>query len=291
MRQKNLDLLLALLIAAASVLWAFLPNHLPIVGILCALPLVFVIPGYTIIEALFVHSPDHAASLIHKLDLRIIRPFNGSDRLILSLGLSLAMVIITGFVLNMLPMGLEQTSWAVSLAVLTAIFSFIALYHRQKVEINVAKTTVVAHRFRISFYEYMLFLLAIIIVTSSVWYSLINAQQQQQQQSTFTQFWMVPLMQAHNSCAVLIGMQSFEATSVKYDIVVTANGTEVSSWFAVALAPQNQWYQSIAIQPGNTNTVYIEAKLYRMDKPGVVYRDVHVTLSNSQGSTSRVLVC
>lgn len=290
MRQKNLDLLLVLLITAASVTWAFLPSHPLIVGIICALPLVFVIPGYVVIEALFTHSPDPTASLIRKPELRILRPFNGSDRLILSLGLSLAMVIITGFVLNMLPMGLEQTSWAVSLALLTAVFSFITLYRRQKVKVSITKITAATHRFHVSFYEYMLFLLAIVIVISSVWYSLLNAQQQQQQ-STFTQFWMVPSRQVHNSCAVLIGMQSFEAALTKYNVVVTANGTKISSWSTVVLAPQSQWYQSVAIQPENANTIYIEAKLYRMDKPGIVYRNVHVTLNSSQGNSGRILVC
>jgi uncharacterized membrane protein len=293
MRQKNLDFLLVLLITAVSVIWVFIPNHPPVIGVIWALPLVFVIPGYAVVEALFVDSPDQGVSFIRRPELKTFHPFNGSDRLILSLGLSLAMVIITGFVLNMLPMGLEQTTWTISLTLLTALLSFIALYRRQKVKkkLYIANVTeVVASRFRISFYEYILFLLAIVIVISSVWYSLISAQQQQQQ-SAFTQFWMVPSKQGHNSCAMLIGMQSFETAPVTYDVVVTANGVTISSWPAVVLTPQSQWYQSVALQPGNTNTLYVEAKLYRTDKPRIVYRNVHTTLNNSQGSSGRALVC
>lgn len=288
MRRKNLDLLLALLIAAVSVVWACLPNHPLVVSILCAFFLVFVIPGYTMSEALFVYSPSKNHSLIRKPVLRITGSFNGSDRLILSLGLSIALVIITGFVLNMLPMGLEQTSWAVSLATSVAIFSCIALYRRHKVHRSTVQTGTL--HIRISFYEYALFLLAIIIVVASVWYSLINAQQQQQQ-STFTQFWMVPSKQAHNSCAVLIGMQSFEVATEKYTVVITANGMMVNSWSAITLAPQNQWYQSVTIQPKDTNTIYVEAKLYRMQHPGIVYRTVHITFNSAPGNNSHVLAC
>src|SRR5579864_9288271 len=106
MNLKNLDLIVTMIITTTNVIWALLPYHTPIVGIILALPLLFVLPGYTLTEALF-----HQRSL------------EASHRLILGLGLSLAIDILGGFVLNVLPVGLQGISWSVFLGLLVTIFS------------------------------------------------------------------------------------------------------------------------------------------------------------------------
>src|ERR1700737_393008 len=77
MRLKNLDLMVTVIIAALKVVWALLSSHIPVIGIILALPLVFVLPGYTLTEALF-----------HKRSLDV------SHRLLLSLSLSLAIDVL-----------------------------------------------------------------------------------------------------------------------------------------------------------------------------------------------------
>lgn len=287
MRLKNFDIFTSLLIAAINVGWVFIPAHPPIGDIICALPLVFIVPGYVLVEALFIDLPDASGSVIREPRLKTQPPFKRPDRLFLSLGLSLAMVVINGFVLNMLPMGLERSSWAVSLAILTAVFSLIALYRRRRSAQRVNGTS---ERLRITFYDCILSALAVAIVISSVWYSVVDAQQQQQQ-STFSQFWMVPSKQGNNNCAVLVGVHSFEATTVKFEIVVTANGTAITTWPAITLAPQEQWDQFVSITPRNTKSVYIEAKLYRLDKPGTVYRYAHILFNSSGEGSKQKLIC
>src|SRR5689334_1821085 len=134
MQRKNLDLSIALFIAAVNVGWTLIPDHpsyLTIVGIILALPLVFVLPGYTLTEALFKRTTN-ADALIRQPALQLERPFKTSDRLIIGLGLSLALVILSGFILNMLPTGLQALSWVVFLAVQTTLFALIAGYRRRK---------------------------------------------------------------------------------------------------------------------------------------------------------------
>lgn len=287
MRLKNFDIFISLLIAAINVGWVFIPDHPPIGDIICALPLVFIVPGYALVEALFTDFPDASGAVIREPRMRTQRPFKRPDRLFLSLGLSLAIVVINGFVLNMLPMGLERSSWAVSLAILTAVFSLIALYRRRR---SSPSAKAAAGRLRVTFYDCILFALAGAIVISSVWYSVLDAQQQQQQ-STFSQFWMVPSKQGNNGCAVLVGVHSFEGTTAKFEIVVTANGTEISTWPAITLAPQEQWDQFVSIAPRNTKSVYVEAKLYRSDKPGTVYRYAHILFNSSGEGSKQKLIC
>jgi len=285
MRRKHLDLILALIIAAINGGWILLPNR-PIIGtLLCGLPLILFVPGYTLTEALFVQQPDTATAT----RTGILRPFGASDRLVLGFGLSLALVIIDGLLLSILPMGLAQPSWAISLAILTTLFSLIALYRRRAIS-TVSAQKGSARLFRFTFYEALLFLLTLVIVLSAFLYSVIAAQQQQQQ-STFTQFWMVQAKQTNHNCAVLIGIQSFEATSTHYKVVLTANGTQLHSWPGVTLVPKQQWYQSVTLNSGDIESAYIDARLYRLNKPGSIYREAHITLHGSGGSNGGKLVC
>src|ERR1700737_2473899 len=114
MRLKHPDLVLSSTIALADVAGAMLPGHSPVLDTALALPLVFVLPGYTLTEALF-----------HKRSLDIVH------RMLLSLGLSLAIDIPGGLLLNMFPFGLRSTSWSALLAVLTVVFAGLVVYLRR----------------------------------------------------------------------------------------------------------------------------------------------------------------
>src|ERR1700680_3784571 len=117
MRRNNLDLIVIEFIAVLNVVWALLPNRPVLIGAILALPLLFVLPGYTLIEALF-----HQKLL------------NSTYRLVLSLGLSLTLAILGGLMLNVLPGGLQALSWAVLLGLLTTVFALFAAYLRRRVQ-------------------------------------------------------------------------------------------------------------------------------------------------------------
>ena len=85
-------------------------------------------------------------------------------------------------------------------------------------------------------------------------------------------------MHVGKSCAVRLGVHSFESTSVTYRITMSTKGVEVTPWPSVVLAPQEEWAQLVPIISGNLKNVYVEARLYRLDKPHDVYREVHLTL-------------
>jgi hypothetical protein len=59
MHSKQFGLMLGVLIALASILWAVLPNHPPEIGIVLALPLVFLLPGYALTALLYRHALDN----------------------------------------------------------------------------------------------------------------------------------------------------------------------------------------------------------------------------------------
>lgn len=255
MHHKNLDLIAAVIIAVLNVVWVLLHSSVPVVGIILALPLALVLPGYTLTEVLFRN-----------------RPLNAPERLVLSLGLSLAIDVLSGLILNVLPAGLQATSWAVLLGLLTVVFSLLAVYLRRGVPASGTQPL----RFSLSIYQGILFGLAISAAILSFVY--IDVGVIQQPHPGFTQLWMLPEIQAGKSCDVRLGVRSFESTSVTYRITMTMNGAPVITWPSVVLAPQEEWDRLVPMPPTAAEEVYIEGQLYRLDKPAAVYREVHVTL-------------
>lgn len=280
MRQKNLDLIISMFFAIMEVGWVLFPDRPPILGIVLALPLVFFLPGYTLAEVMFYKRPhDETNQLIRKPKLKIDRPFNTSDRIILGIGLSLVIDILSGFILNLLPTGLRPLPWAVFLGILTTVFSLCATYLRRRALIPMAKS--VSHKFHIAIHEYILFGLALIVVVLSILSSSINSIQQQH--PGFTQLWVLPSNQINNGCAVSIGIHSFESTPITFRVVMTNNKSQIIAKSPIILTPQGEWDQVVSIKPSTSNNMYIEVQLYRVDEPGTVYRDVHLTLHSLKG--------
>ncbi len=270
MRQKNLDLVVALIIVVLNILVVLLPDRAPIViGLVLALPLVFVLPGYTLTEALFYR-----------------RLLNASHRLVLSVGLSLAIDILGGFVLNISPAGLRAISWVVLLGLLTTAFSLLVAYLRR----GALWSRIQPVEFRFTFYPYIVFGLAITLTLFAILYSTMSAEQQKY--PGFTQLWMLPVVQSGKGCAVRLGIDSFESTSATYRVTVTMEGVQVSAWSSIVLAPHSSWVQLLPITPKSDGNIYVEARLYQADKPETVYRKVNVTFPNTEESNhGKVQLC
>lgn len=133
MRLKNLDLIGVIFFAAINVGWAQLPSRPLIIGIILAVPLIFILPGYALTQCLFRRrSPDSPSSFILQPRLKIDQSVSAVDHIIFSLGLSMAIDILVGFALNVLPIGLEAQSWTLSLGLVTTVSVLLAAYLRKK---------------------------------------------------------------------------------------------------------------------------------------------------------------
>lgn len=258
MRLKNLDLILVLILVLANVGWMFLPVHPPVIGVILPLPLIFVLPGYVLTEALFRR-----------------RALEGLQRLVFSLILSLALAVFCGFILNFLPGGLNTLSWLATLSGLTAFFTLLAYLRRRG--FREEKGT---GKFQVKFLNVLLFGLALALMVFSVVYSVIGAQQQRL--PGFTQLWIVPPSHSSGagSCAVSVGIHSFESTTQTYHLIVTNNNVQINVIPPLSLLSQQQWEQVISIVPKKGNNL-IEVRLYRDNQPTVIYRNVHLTLHSS----------
>ena len=125
MRTKNTDLIVAIGIAALNVVWTAIPDRPLLVGMILVLPVTFMLPGYTLSQALIRRRPPAQAPEIHVFKhqpgMKKGRPPGGADLLALSLGLSLTVDALVGFALNVLPVGLQALSWALSLGIFITI--------------------------------------------------------------------------------------------------------------------------------------------------------------------------
>lgn len=263
MRLNNKDIFVAVIIAVLNVLWALLPNRSSVISIILVLPLVFVVPGYMLTQGLF-----------HNRSLDVPR------QLVFSIGFSFVIDIFSGFLLNLLPTGLRALSWATLLALLTTAFSLLVFYLRKRTTFKRASVP----RLHFTIKDSVLLGFASLIVCFAVLYSVISAIQQPR--PGFTQLWMTPQVQAGKGCAVQVGMQNFETTSTAYRITVTTNGKQLTSWPSIILAPQQKWQQVLPIISDATDTLYVEAQLYRLDQQQTTYRSVHLTLTNTAESTN-----
>lgn len=278
MRLRNFDLFLVVLVVILNVVWTQIPYHLTVVGILLGLPLTLCFPGYTLTQVLFRQREQILGvsnSIIQRPELKIGHPIGVLDQIVLSLGLSLTIDVLVGFVLNIFPIGLQALSWTLSLGLITTLFALVAAFLRRGDIIRVARVS----RLHVTMRDGILFALAVVVTAIAVWSSIIRPFDPQ---PSFTQFRMMPAK--NSSCVVSIGVQSFESTPVTYSIIMTVNGTKEDTWSSIALEPQQEWSQSVLVKPDGTSKLYVEAQLYRMDRLGTVYRNVHLTFQVSPES-------
>ena len=295
MYRKNLDLVATVSIAIVDILLTLLPVHVKIMQLLIALPLVFFVPGYLITEALFQKRQTalrlQTASF---LSPGVPRPLDIWEYITYGIGLSIAIDIVGGFLLNLIPIGLVTVSWTALLGMLAIVFSLVVAtqrFYRRRWDVG---STSQVLRIRLSLMQVSLFGAAGVIVVLAVLFSINSAQQQPY--PGFTQFWMTPVRQ--NSCKVQLGIRNFEGTSMTYRVNMEVNGTTLKTWIPIVLDAQQQWSQLVPITLPSTKltkNVEVEALLYRIDradKASVVYRQVHMQLPISGDSLNgKILQC
>jgi uncharacterized membrane protein len=256
---KNLDLLVVIIIALLNLLLALRQEYIPIIRLVLAFPLIFLLPGYTFVEVLF-----------HR------RPVDGVRRLLLSLGLSIALDILSGLIINIFPIGLTRLSWAFYLSSLVIVLSLVALCLRGKNSLNGLWLSQIRLDVRKHLVGELFICAALGIVIFSFIFSDYSALDQHRK--GFTQLWMVQAEKPGQSCSVLVGVDSFEFKQMNYHLIMTINNAQSMLLPLVVLSPQKTWKIVVPINPPVNSSVIVEARLYRADEPAHAYRDVHLTM-------------
>ncbi len=264
MRLKNLDLLLTIFIAVCNGCSALLPGLPVCIKILLALPMVFVLPGYILSNIFFQK-----------------RTFDIYQRLLSTLSLSLAVVILSGFLLNLLPGGLQTLSWTIFLAAFVIAGSLVVMLLRH----TLPRKFFPALRFRLTLFQAFLLLGTLLLSATSLAYTKNGIAQQPH--ALYTQLWMLPSQESDKQWLIQMGLQNEEGATSHYQLTLSVNGTITRTWPAIALSPHQVWQLQMPLQLKTPENTYVELRLYRLQQARNVYREVHATLKTTVSSNKK----
>lgn len=256
MSHRSSGLLAAMALAVAAALATLLPESSP-PRVLLALALVLALPGYALVAAAFP-----------------ARTLGAAERALLTVGLSLSVGVLGGFALNLTPWGLTARSWAALLGAITLVAGAVGLTRRQRHPSGAASVV----RWRLTLSDGLCFGLAALVIVLALGEAHTSAARQPS--AGFTQLWLLPAGEAEQD-AFRLGIKNMQASPTSYRLRVTAGGEALREWLAITLAPGETWETTVALPPSQSDREHVEAFLYRVDTPGVVYR--HALLWRSGG--------
>jgi hypothetical protein len=248
LRSSN-DLIAAVTTAAGGAL-ILLASGNSALQLVVALPLLLILPGYTITAALF---PRHTLGI--------------PEQLFSSIGLSLAAIVIGGFALHWTPWGLQTGSWVVFIFFVIVTASLIAMIRRQRD----LPTAAIPLHVGLNGRQGLLLGLAVLVVAAAI--GLARTPLPPQGLQGYTLLWILPAGDGRLD-AVRLGVSSEEFVPVAYKLQVTMDDQLVEEWPVIQLAPGEQWETTAALPANMSGTAAVEATLYRLDAPNVVYRRV-----------------
>ena len=238
-----------LLIIAFTVvgLWVvFLPVVNIGITILFGLGFTVVLPGYSLIAAIFPEG-----------DL------DGADRLVLSLGASLALTALAGIFLDWTPWGITAQSWATLLGMIILGSTVARLLRRKKRQTGKAKRSGLT----LSKAQLGLILSAVAIAIASLWLSRVAALNQPY--PGFTQLWLLPAQQG----TVRLGVKNMESETTNYNLQLEIRGNVIHEWGSIELLPGQEWDVTFKLPP-EAEVYPTEAYLYRSGQSTTPYRSV-----------------
>jgi hypothetical protein len=209
---------------AIAILWALLAGLLVVIGdaptlvrSVVALPLVFVLPGYVLLEAL---SPRDAGD-------------RANERVALTIGLSLAVCALGALLLNLFTPGLRASTWTALLGSVTVLGAAAAMTRRDP---NV-RPALRRPRPR-SVIGGCAAATAILAIVVAMLISHHGAEQQAAGQR-FSQLWMLP-----EGGEITVGVHSEEPVARRSTLELAVDGRVKSSW-TLALAPNQTWVKHL----------------------------------------------
>ncbi len=236
---------------------------------------VFILPGYAIAAAVF--------------DLRTWRL---AERILLSVGLSVAIDIVGGLLINIALEGLVTTSWGALLGAITVGGALVALVRwwntpkRRQPDIMLPPDLRKKSR-RDSYFGSPLVrvmaLVSAVAVAGAFAISLIAAQQAPS--AGFTQLWLLPPATASaDASSVQIGVRNEEQTAKVYNVQLTASGNPVDTWTNISLQPGQSWIVTAPLPAPVANSgfqVPVEATLYLTNAPNQPYRQTLIWVGST----------
>lgn len=231
-----------------AVLCAALPGLPLVVRAIGAVPLVLFLPGYWLLAAV---APEIGREPL--------------ERAALSSGISLAVCVLVGLLLNLSPAGLTRDAWVLALGGIALTGSAAAWLRNLRREAEPGLGLALSPGRRGG----AMFALAGLVLIGA--FGLARYTASQQSTPDFTQFWISP---AGTNGAAQLGVRNLEPSAMTYVVEVRADGELVQRWPALTVQSKQSWQTMLTASDGTPLRGPVEALLYRADDPGQVYRRV-----------------
>ncbi len=228
--------------------------------VVIGLLLVLILPGAALTAAIF---SGHT--------LRI------EKRILYTIGLSLSTTILSGLILNLTPLGLQDVTWVAILSAVTLIATAVALFRAR--ERLASKTRPTWPPVRLGLREVGLFGLGGAVILLAIGLARMPASEQGLQ--GYSTLYLVPSNDG-NPNDVRVGVSSDEFAATTFQLQLKINGKVVHEWNGLALKPGENW-DAVLQLPNQPGTGRVEAVLYRLDSPTVVYRHVLLVHNGTSG--------
>lgn len=216
------------------------------------LPMVLFIPGHVLLRGVGIRTTSLAEHLAY------------------AVGISLAVGIAGGLVLNILGF-LTPFGWAIWFWVVTLGASLMAV--RRPEDANWQPWLRPAGLRR---WHGVAFALAVLVTTGA--YALAVRDESNQQQFKYVELWMLPPADAGPG-QLSVGVRSAEAQTQRFNLEVTLNGQSLAIFRSLALAPGETWTRKISV-PVLAANQKAEARLYRLEDNSL-YRSVSALVPGS----------
>jgi len=250
--RRDLDLLAVALAAMACAV--VVAGGVPLLRIPAALALVLFLPGYAL-QALLLQSGRLAVL----------------ERLLVSVGISLALTILCGLLLNQTPAGLTSVAWAALLSAMVMLAALGAWLRRlgwgtpERLKDGTEGARHLAlPRFRQAAW------LTLALIAMLLAFGIARQAAAQPNNAGFTQLWMVP-DPSQPQTVVDIGVTSQETATTSFRLVLTSGNNTIWQWPALALQPGQTWSARVGLPAGDPAQMHLQAVLYLSS---VAYRRV-----------------
>ena len=274
-RLQNELLLINILAILLIIVITFFPSN--VLRIILGLPLMLFFPGYTLIAALF---PKKSA-------------LDGFERLALSFGLSIAVVPLSGLVLDYTPWGIRLYPILISLTIFLIITSVIAWYRRQRLA--------QADRFTVFFSLNLLswrgqrsvdkilsivLIVAILGAVGTLSYVIATPKVGEK----FTEFYVLGLegkatdypeeMKVGEEGRVIVGIVNHEHEVVNYRVEIKIDGVKNNEARSVVLDNEGKWEEIISFTPDKAgDNKKVGFLLYKNDEAEPCLEPLHLWIN------------
>jgi hypothetical protein len=187
----------------------------------------------------------------------------GTERLVLSVGVSMTLSVLGGLLLNWTPWGLQPESWVALLSGVTLLAAVVAVARQRQLR----ATTQVGRRPAPSRGGFgvggvCLLTLAVTIVSATILLARVSAATRTD--AGFSDLWMLPAGNA-TTPSIRLGVRSQEEADTSFRLRLDIDGAPAMAWQLTELAPGETWEATVELPPGAGGATAVEARLYRAE--------------------------